>query len=75
MANFPLPKGYQRMGAFPLDGTSVFDTLAELEAYALTAVAYTGQVCSVGETVYVIKADKSVTPVGGGDVSIDYGEF
>lgn len=73
MANFPLPKGYQRMGAFPLDGTSVFATLVELEAYALTAVAYTGQVCSVGETVYVIKADKSVIPVGSSN--LDYGEF
>jgi hypothetical protein len=75
MANFPLPKGYQRMGAFPLDGTSVFATLAELEAYALTAVAYTGQICSVGEQAYIIKADKSVTQVGGGVNDLDYGEF
>lgn len=74
MANFPLPKGYSRMGAFPLDGTSVFATLAELEAYALTPVAYTGQVCSVGEDVYVIKSDKTVKLVGGSG-QLDYGEF
>lgn len=81
MANFPLPKGYQRMGAYPLDATEVFASLALLEAYASTnGTAYAGQVCSVNDgstvTVYKINVDKSVslvsptiTPV------IDYGTF
>jgi hypothetical protein len=76
MSNFPLPKGYQRMGAFPLDETTLFQTLAELELYALTSgAAYIGQVCSVvnGE-VYKINVDKTVSTLGAGG-NADYGEF
>lgn len=73
MANFPLPKGYQRMGAFPLDSTSIFTTFAELEAYVLTGVAYPGQVCSVidGGT-YQITSTNTLVELGAG---IDYGVF
>jgi hypothetical protein len=76
MANFPLPKGYQRMDPFPIDKTTLFNTLTELESYALTSgVAYVGQVCSVvGGDVYKINADKTVSALGmsGG---ADYGVF
>jgi len=79
MAEFPLPKGYQRMGAFPLDASSVFPTLAALELYANSnGTAYVGQICSVNEsgtvTVYKINADKTVTQIDAG-VSTDFGVF
>ena len=78
MANFPIPKGYQRMGAFPLDATAVFPSLALLQDYALNnGTAYAGQICSVNEggvvTPYKIEVDKSVSPVGSG--ALDYGTF
>jgi hypothetical protein len=66
-APLSLPKGYQRLGSFPLDDTFVFGTKAELDTYASTnPTAYTGQICSVGDTglVYVILADKSLSQVG-----------
>lgn len=79
MANFPVPKGYQRMGAFPLDGSTVFTTLAELTTYASTnGTAYVGQICSVVAagvvTVYKINTDLSVTAIDSG-ASTDFGEF
>ena len=41
MANFPLPKGYQRLDAFPIDDTEIFYSDASAFAYALTPSAYT----------------------------------
>jgi hypothetical protein len=76
MSNFPLPKGYQRMGSFPIDETTLFNTVVELEAYALNSgAAYTGQICSVveNETVYIIKADKTIATTASGGA--DYGIF
>ena len=79
---FPLPKGYQRMGAFPLDPTTLFTTLAELTDYALNSgAAYAGQLCSVSDTtagtvvVYKINLDKTVSPVDSGIVNLDQGTF
>jgi hypothetical protein len=69
MASISLPKGYQRLDAFPLDDTAVFATLADLQAYAATnGSAYTGQICSVSGTnlAYIIRSDKSVDQIGGG---------
>lgn len=41
-------KGYLRQGNFPLDASSVFDTLAEAQTYAASdATAYAGQVLAV----------------------------
>lgn len=79
MANFPLPKGYQRMGAFPIDETTLFPTLAALEDYALNnGSAYAGQVCTVNDgvnvTVYKINVDKTVAAVGTEAVT-DFGVF
>lgn len=80
MSQFPLPKGYQRMDAFPLDATSIFTSLVDLEAYASTnGAAYAGQICSVNNgvdvTVYKINVDKSVTAIDAGGGSMDFGEF
>ena len=68
-APISVPKGYQRLGAFPLDVSSVFATLAELQTYASSnGTAYAGQVCSVSSTgkVYVIQSDKSLLELGAG---------
>lgn len=70
MANLPLPKGFQRLDAFPLDDTSVFSSMVELDAYRVSASAYAGQICSVNDgvtvEVYKINPDKTVTKVGSG---------
>lgn len=67
------------MGAFPLDPTTVFASLALLEVYASTnGTAYAGQICSVNDgttvTVYKINPDKSVTSIEGGG-STDFGTY
>jgi len=62
-----LPKGYQRLGNFPLDASSVFENFAALQTYASSnGTAYPGQVCAVRDTglVYIIRADLSLTQVG-----------
>lgn len=67
-----VPKGYQRLGAFPLDESSVFTTLEELQSYALgNGTAYAGQVCTVSDTgkVYVLQSDLSLSEVGVGSGS------
>jgi len=89
MANLPYVTGneskvlgimkmYSRMGAYPLDATSVFNTKAELEAYIneTGSYAYAGQVVAVanGEigsangaknyTLYIIRSDKTVQEIG-----------
>jgi hypothetical protein len=67
-----VPKGYQRLGAFPLDESSVFETLEELQSYALgNGTAYAGQVCTVSDTgkVYVLQSDLSLSEVGAGSGS------
>lgn len=62
-----LPKGYLRLGDFPLDASSVFDSFAALQTYASTnGTAYAGQICAVKDTglVYVIRTDLSLSQVG-----------
>lgn len=73
MAEFPLPKGYQRMNNFPLDASSLFTTLAALQDYALNnGTAYAGQICSVNDgdfvKVYKINVDLSVSEIGVADL-------
>jgi hypothetical protein len=60
-APIPLPKSYRRLGDFPLDPSSVFSSLDDLESYASTnPTAYPGQPCAVilGDAVelYVLNA-------------------
>ena len=72
-APISVPKGYQRLGDFPLDASSVFGTLGELETYASTnGTAYAGQVCAVSTTgfVYVIQNDLSVLQIGAASAGI-----
>jgi hypothetical protein len=74
MANFPLPKGYQRLGPFPIDDTSIFTSLALLTAYAASGTAYVGQVCVVVTDVvtpYCVSANGTVTKIGGETFSLD----
>lgn len=62
-----LPKGYQRLGDFPLDASSVFDNFSALQTYAASnGTAYAGQVCAVKDTglLYIIRTDKSLSQVG-----------
>ena len=60
-----LPKGYKRLGDFPLDEDSLFYSIAEMEAYILGGSSYGGQVLSlVNKTentveTYKILPDKS----------------
>lgn len=61
-----IPIGFRRLNSFPLDSSSVFQTLSGLQDYALNnPTAYSGQLCSVteNEKVYVIKNDKTIRDV------------
>jgi hypothetical protein len=61
-----IPIGFRRLNSFPLDSSSVFQTLSGLQDYALNnPTAYSGQLCSVteNEKVYVIKNDKTVREI------------
>ena len=74
MANFPLPKGYQRLGPFPIDDTSIFTSLAALTAYAASGTAYVGQICVVVTDVakpYCISVGGTIVPIGGETFSLD----
>jgi len=76
---FSALKMYSRVGAFPLDPTSVVNTKADLESYIneTGSYAYPGQVVSVANgttaaengvkdySLYVIRSDRSVQKVGG----------
>ena len=58
IAPVSIPKGFQRLTDFPLDSTSVFRTMGDLEAYAAeNPTAYAGQACAVA-------------PIDGGDVQL-----
>ena len=58
IAPVSIPKGFQRLTNFPLDATSVFRTMGDLEAYAAeNPTAYAGQACAVA-------------PIDGGDVQL-----
>jgi hypothetical protein len=75
MASISLPKGYQRLGPFPLDDTFVFDTLESLQTYATTnASAYSGQICAVSSTseIYIIKDDKSLSNIANNQVIVNH---
>ena len=63
-----LPVGFSRLGGYPLDKTSVFNTLSEAESYAATdPSAYTGQVlsCLENNIVYGINSSKQLIPQNG----------
>jgi len=76
MANFPLPKGYQRLGSFPLDETEIFTSDASAIAYAVSPSAYPGQKISVINDasnlvdVYTILPDGSLAAIGGSTTSL-----
>ncbi len=61
----PVPKGFQRLGPFPLDPTSVFTTFADFQNHAAGGTSYAGQICAVvsgsATNIYRIEADKSFT--------------
>jgi hypothetical protein len=62
-----VPIGFKRLNSFPLDSSSVFQTLSGLQSYAQTnPSAYYGQICSVieNDSAYIIKADGSVKQLG-----------
>jgi len=66
-----LPKGYKRLGAFPIDTDSVFTETDKMEAYISGASSYPGQVValvnSADNTVslYKILPDRTYLPSGG----------
>jgi hypothetical protein len=68
----PIPIGYDRLNAVPLDGSSIFSTYAALTAYAATGpTAYYGQICVDTQEgkAYVIKSDgtlSNITDLDGG---------
>lgn len=76
MANFPLPKGYQRLGKFPIDETEIFTSDASARAYATSPSAYPGQKISVVKDasnlvdVYTILPDGSLAAIGGSVTSL-----
>ena len=71
-------KMYSRVGAFPLDPTSVFETVADVQSYIneTGSYAYAGQVIAVANgtidatngskdySLYVIRSDKSLQKLG-----------
>jgi hypothetical protein len=74
MPNTPLPKGYQRLGPFPLDDTTIFSSVVALTNYALTnGAAFIGQICAVVTDtevdVYQIDVDRSLKIIGGGSTT------
>ena len=77
---------FQRTGAFPLDRTSLFSSLADAEAYAkgdesdarkVGGVSYVGQPVSVYDAennsvaLYIIDADRSLKEVGSASLAVD----
>lgn len=77
---------FQRTGAFPLDRTSLFSSLADAEAYAkgdesdarkVGGVSYIGQPVSVYDAdnnsvaLYIIDADRSLKEVGSASLAAD----
>lgn len=74
-AGWDLPVYLNRLNPVPLDKTSVFDSLAEAEAYAAdeTKMAYAGQIIAVvdvansGVTTYKINIDRTLTALATAD--------
>ena len=77
---------FQRTGAFPLDRTSLFSSLADAEAYAkgdesdarkVGGVSYVGQPVSVYDAdnnsvaLYIIDADRSLKEIGSASLAAD----
>ena len=60
-----LPNPFSRTSRRPVERESLFSTYAELTAYALTPIAYSGQIVSVSgtNTPYIINADFTVQPI------------
>lgn len=76
----PTNKAFQRLSSFPLDGSCLFETLAQAQEYCNGPVAYAGQVIyvadartqveieaggSVYEKVFFISAAKALTEFSG----------
>lgn len=62
-----VPIGFKRLNSFPLDSSSVFQTLSGLQSYVQTnSSAYYGQICSVieNDSAYIIKGDGSLKQLG-----------
>lgn len=75
--SLPLPKGYQRLGAFPIDSDSVFTSQAALDAYLAGASCYPGQLVALvledsnEVQVFKVNKDKTTGSVGGSDFVLD----
>lgn len=69
----PLPKGYKRLGSFPIDSDSIFHDVATMEAYVSGGSSYIGQPISLVDVdankvyLFQIQPDKSYKLVGGVD--------
>ena len=81
IAPVSIPKGFQRLTNFPLDATSVFRTMGDLEGYAAeNPTAYAGQACAVapidGSEVQLYVLNSAKVPViasgGGGSGASKY---
>lgn len=66
----PLPKGYKRLGGFPIDEDSVFLSQAALDAYLVGGSSYPGQLVALIDElsneaqVFKVNKDKSLGTVG-----------
>ena len=49
-AKFPINKTYNRLYSGPLDNTNEAETYSELESYAISGIAYQGQIIFCKET-------------------------
>lgn len=56
VSSLGIPKSYQRLGGFPLDDSTVFDTIVNRDAM-VEGVRYQGMICYVEETdsLYLLK--------------------
>ncbi|WP_075603114.1 hypothetical protein [Saccharicrinis aurantiacus] len=73
--SLPLPKGYQRLGGYPIDESDVFYSLADLQAYAASPASYSGHIVSHADHdnnkvhVYKILPDKSLELLASGEAN------
>ena len=77
MAVFPIPKGFQRMGSFPIDDSSIFGSLFLFIQYVEdNPCAFVGQLCSVLEDdgkyyIYVIQPGNTYLKIGAGGAPLE----
>lgn len=74
-ASLAIPKSYQRLGAFPLDDSTVFETIAQRNALAV-GLRYIGMTTYVEETncLYLLKGgvtDDCWTALNTGDTTVE----